>query len=199
MRHRSQFPVDCGSGGSALVDNGGAGPENHRTMARITVEDCLEKIPNRFELVLGAARRAKQLLKGARPLVDSDNKEVVTALREIASRKVTVVEPEDQVASRAAIESVRRRCSTIHERPPLAMTTREPRQSACSSCANRLESSSGAQNRQSPKAPRARSWPTAAARSARPCRSKTSRSRPSADVIDEEPARMPRPNWDRRR
>jgi DNA-directed RNA polymerase subunit omega len=63
-------------------------------MARITVEDCLEQIPNRFELVLGAARRAKQLLKGARPLVESDNKEVVTALREIASRKVSLVEPE---------------------------------------------------------------------------------------------------------
>lgn len=63
-------------------------------MARITVEDCLETIPNRFELVLGAARRAKQLLKGARPLVESDNKEVVTALREIAAHKVTVVEPE---------------------------------------------------------------------------------------------------------
>ena len=57
-------------------------------MARITVEDCLDKVPNRFELVLGAARRAKQLLKGGRPLVDSDNKEVVTALREIAAGKV---------------------------------------------------------------------------------------------------------------
>ncbi|MEA2648656.1 MAG: DNA-directed polymerase subunit omega [Candidatus Binataceae bacterium] len=65
-------------------------------MARITVEDCLEQIPNRFELVLGAARRAKQLLKGARPLVESDNKEVVTALREIAARKVSVVEPENK-------------------------------------------------------------------------------------------------------
>jgi DNA-directed RNA polymerase subunit omega len=65
-------------------------------MARITVEDCLENIPNRFELVLGAARRAKQLLKGARPLVESDNKEVVTALREIAARKVSVVEPENK-------------------------------------------------------------------------------------------------------
>jgi len=63
-------------------------------MARITVEDCLDRIPNRFELVLAAARRAKQLLKGARPLVDSDNKEVVTALREIAASKVTVIEPE---------------------------------------------------------------------------------------------------------
>jgi len=57
-------------------------------MARITVEDCLEQIPNRFELVLLAARRAKQLLKGARPLVESDNKEIVTALREVADTKV---------------------------------------------------------------------------------------------------------------
>ena len=57
-------------------------------MARITVEDCLERVPNRFELVLLAARRAKQLLKGARPLVESDNKEIVSALREIAAGKV---------------------------------------------------------------------------------------------------------------
>jgi DNA-directed RNA polymerase subunit omega len=57
-------------------------------MARITVEDCLEQVPNRFELVLLSARRAKQLLKGARPLVESDNKEVVTALREVAESKV---------------------------------------------------------------------------------------------------------------
>lgn len=57
-------------------------------MARITVEDCLEQVPNRFELVLLSARRAKQLLKGARPLVESDNKEVVTALREVAGSKV---------------------------------------------------------------------------------------------------------------
>lgn len=60
----------------------------HHLMARITVEDCLEQVPNRFELVLLAARRAKQLLKGARPLVESDNKEIVTALREVADAKV---------------------------------------------------------------------------------------------------------------
>lgn len=63
-------------------------------MARITVEDCLEQSTNRFELVLLAARRAKQLLKGARPLVDSDNKETVTALREIAAGKVRLAYPE---------------------------------------------------------------------------------------------------------
>ena len=63
-------------------------------MARITVEDCLERVGNRFELVLLAARRAKQLLKGARPLVESDNKEVVTALREVAGDTVRLRYPE---------------------------------------------------------------------------------------------------------
>jgi DNA-directed RNA polymerase subunit omega len=47
-------------------------------------------------LVLGAAKRAKQLLRGARPLVESDNKEVVTALREIAAMKVTLEEPQEK-------------------------------------------------------------------------------------------------------
>jgi DNA-directed RNA polymerase subunit omega len=56
-------------------------------MARVTVEDCLERVENRFELALLASKRTKQLLKGARPLVESDNKEVVTALREIAAGK----------------------------------------------------------------------------------------------------------------
>ena len=55
-------------------------------MARITVEDCTEKVPNRFHLVQIASIRTKQLKKGARPLVASeDNKEVVVALREIAA------------------------------------------------------------------------------------------------------------------
>jgi DNA-directed RNA polymerase subunit omega len=55
-------------------------------MARITVEDCTEKVPNRFHLVQMASIRTKQLKKGARPLVQADdNKEVVIALREIAA------------------------------------------------------------------------------------------------------------------
>jgi DNA-directed RNA polymerase subunit omega len=55
-------------------------------MARITVEDCLDHVANRFSLVLVASERTKQLLKGANPIItDSDNKEVVTALREIAA------------------------------------------------------------------------------------------------------------------
>ena len=64
-------------------------------MARITVEDCLQRIPNRFELIVVAAHRAKDLLKGARPLVNSENKEVVTSLREIAAGKVWPVHPEE--------------------------------------------------------------------------------------------------------
>ena len=59
-------------------------------MARITVEDCLEVVDNRFELVLMATKRARQLANGADPLVDSTNdKPTVLALREIASRKIS--------------------------------------------------------------------------------------------------------------
>jgi len=61
-------------------------------MSRITVEDCLENINNRFELVMLASKRARQLFKGARPLIDSDNREVVVALREIADGKVKKAE-----------------------------------------------------------------------------------------------------------
>ena len=53
-------------------------------MARVTVEDCLEKVHNRFSLVILGAERARQLAAGARPLVRCDNKPAVTALREIA-------------------------------------------------------------------------------------------------------------------
>ena len=59
-------------------------------MARVTVEDCLEKVPNRFALAMVASQRAKQLLKGARSLLQSKNKYVVTALREVAAGKVGV-------------------------------------------------------------------------------------------------------------
>ncbi|MCO6441121.1 MAG: DNA-directed RNA polymerase subunit omega [Nitrococcus mobilis] len=59
-------------------------------MARVTVEDCLEHIGNRFELVLAATRRARQIARGAQPHVDWENdKPTVVALREIAERYVT--------------------------------------------------------------------------------------------------------------
>jgi len=61
-------------------------------MARVTVEDCLFEVPNRFALAMVASHRAKQLLRGAAPLMASKNKFVVTALREIAAGKVKVKE-----------------------------------------------------------------------------------------------------------
>ncbi len=57
-------------------------------MARITVEDCLQQIPNRFQLVLAANYRARMLSQGHAPRIDSRNKPAVTALREIAQGKV---------------------------------------------------------------------------------------------------------------
>ncbi len=59
-------------------------------MARVTVEDCLEKVDNRFLLVMLAAKRVKQLYKGARPLIENrpGNKNVVISLREIAAGKI---------------------------------------------------------------------------------------------------------------
>jgi len=57
-------------------------------MARVTIEDCLERVENRYELVHLTAKRVKQLREGEPALVRSKNKEVVTALREIAAGKI---------------------------------------------------------------------------------------------------------------
>ena len=62
-------------------------------MARITVEDCLEHVENRFALIHGAIKRVRQLKKGASPLVDSpDEKLTVVALREIAQEKIKIID-----------------------------------------------------------------------------------------------------------
>jgi DNA-directed RNA polymerase subunit omega len=62
-------------------------------MARVTVEDCLIRVPNRFALVHLGAKRTKQLMKGSRPQVDApDNKPAVIALREIAEGRCRLPE-----------------------------------------------------------------------------------------------------------
>lgn len=59
-------------------------------MARVTVEDCLDFVDNRFELVLLASRRARQIAQGKDPMVPLENdKPTVVALREIAEGKIT--------------------------------------------------------------------------------------------------------------
>lgn len=62
-------------------------------MARITVEDCLERIPNRFELIHIASKRVKQMAKGSRPMASGTNKPAVMALREIAAGYVSKLAP----------------------------------------------------------------------------------------------------------
>lgn len=68
-------------------------------MARVTVEDCLEEIPNRFALVHLAVKRALQLNRDAEPLVVADNKSCVMALREVAEGKIRFAEDLDDVLS----------------------------------------------------------------------------------------------------
>ncbi len=69
-------------------------------MARITIEDCTERVPNRFHLVQMAAIRTKQLKKGARTLVQSEeNKPVVISLREIAAGYIKPDYPENEVSA----------------------------------------------------------------------------------------------------
>ena len=62
-------------------------------MARITVEDCLEKVSNRFLITQMGIKRVKQYREGYEPLVDTKNKEVVNALREIAAGKILPDQP----------------------------------------------------------------------------------------------------------
>jgi DNA-directed RNA polymerase subunit omega len=79
-------------------------------MARITVEDCLEKIPNRFELVMVAAKRARQLARdGADPFVPWEgDKSTVVALREIAGGFIgkSILAPVDPAAKKVVVPFV---------------------------------------------------------------------------------------------
>ena len=74
-------------------------------MARVTVEDCLHELDNRFALVLLATGRTRQLMKGSRALVDNQkNKEPVISLREIAAKKVRFDRPVKSVLERRLSE-----------------------------------------------------------------------------------------------
>ncbi len=64
-------------------------------MARVTIEDCLQNVENRFQLVHLAAKRVRQVREGGDFLIKSKNKDVVTVLREIAAKRVTVKDDED--------------------------------------------------------------------------------------------------------
>jgi len=76
-------------------------------MARLTVEDCLDNVENRFELVLVAAKRARQLSMGADPLVELENdKPTVLALREIAENKIDRSVLDEEIVPQDDIEAM---------------------------------------------------------------------------------------------
>jgi DNA-directed RNA polymerase subunit omega len=77
-------------------------------MARVTVEDCLEREENRFALVVLAAHRTRQLMKGNAPLVHSKNKAAVTALREIAAGKVHYDRPTNDAVNEWIVDMNRK-------------------------------------------------------------------------------------------
>ncbi len=74
-------------------------------MARVTIEDCLKHVENRFELVHLAAKRVRQLYKGAPVLLTErvKNKEIVVALREIAAGKIAAVKPKTALPRKAEV------------------------------------------------------------------------------------------------
>lgn len=75
-------------------------------MARVTVEDCLEHLDNRFELVLVATKRARQIARGSQPFVDWENdKPTVVALREIAEQHVNADVLQEEAAQEVADEA----------------------------------------------------------------------------------------------
>jgi len=83
LRNGKCEPSNCPAATGVLTDL-------EPLMARITVEDCLVKIPNRFQLVLAATYRARMLSQGHAPKIETKNKPGVTALREIAAGEVGI-------------------------------------------------------------------------------------------------------------
>ena len=79
-------------------------------MARVTVEDCLDKVSNRFTLVILVAKRVRQFLNGDQPLVSANNKYVVNALREVAAGSMTTNLSKDDMADK--LESILQRDPT---------------------------------------------------------------------------------------
>jgi DNA-directed RNA polymerase subunit omega len=77
-------------------------------MARVTVEDCLEREENRFALVVLAAQRTRQIMKGSHTLVRARNKPAVLSLREIAAGKVHFNRPSHQVVEEWIETAVKR-------------------------------------------------------------------------------------------
>ena len=94
------------------------------TVARITVEDCLTKVPNRFLLVNMVAKRVRQIREGSEYLVSSPkNEDIVISLREIAAGKIALKSEEDEVPQIEAVEAVEE--DALEEQPQESEETGE--------------------------------------------------------------------------
>lgn len=97
-------------------------------MARVTVEDCLDNVDNRFALVLLATKRTRQLLKGATPLVEHQkNKAPVLALREIAANKVRFDKDLRDILNSTPVELKQRWGDPKRGRDPMSAPQDRPR------------------------------------------------------------------------
>ena len=99
-------------------------------MARITIEDCLDKVENRFELVHMAAKRVRQIREGSEYLVSSPkNEDIVVALREIAAGKVVIKEVPEVLEAAEAPEALEAEAAVADDEPaaePAAETVEAP-------------------------------------------------------------------------
>ena len=89
-------------------------------MARVTVEDCLEQVSNRFTLVALVAKRARQLLGGDPPLAGAKNKHIVNALREVVAGQVDLNISQDEMAKR--LEDLLKKQSQDESQGPVSPT-----------------------------------------------------------------------------
>ena len=93
-------------------------------MARVTVEDCVDKVPNRFELVLLAAYRAREINKGSHIMIEAENdKNAVIALREIAEKTIAPGDAREglihSMQSNVEIDEPEQGVAPVHPRPPM--------------------------------------------------------------------------------
>src|SRR5215510_9856701 len=93
-------------------------------MARVTVEDCVDKVQNRFELVLLAAYRAREIKKGSHIMIEAENdKNAVIALREIAEKTIAPGDAREglihSMQSNVEIDEPEQGAAPVHPRPPM--------------------------------------------------------------------------------
>jgi DNA-directed RNA polymerase subunit omega len=99
-------------------------------MARITVEDCLKKVDNRFTLIHMTAKRVRQLRKGAEPTIVSKNKDIVVSLREIVAGSVVKVEGREQTHLAEAEAEASLLLETTEEKDDQKAATKEKKNEA---------------------------------------------------------------------